>query len=164
MSSQPTSILIVDDEPTLRMVLRKSLSASGFRAEEAPSGEEALAVIRQRQFDLVLLDIEMPGLGGVEACREIGNFAPQTGIVIMSVRDAVSDVVDALTAGADDYVTKPFALRELVARLRAVHRRIRRPVGSVPASPMEGDPNVERDQTVLHGAGPWMPWLQKRSR
>ena len=122
MSSQPTSILIVDDEPTLRMVLQKCLSASGFAAEEAQNGEEALASIRQRPFDLVLLDLETPGVGGVEACREISNVAPQTGIVIMSVRDGVNHIVDALEAGADDYVTKPFGFRELVARLRAVHR------------------------------------------
>ena len=134
MSSQPTSILIVDDEPTLRMVLQKCLSASGFAAEEARSGEEALAAIRQRPFDLVLLDLDMPGLGGAEACREISNVAPQTGIVIMSVRDGLNDVVDTLAAGADDYVTKPFGFRELVARLQAVHRRAQRPRASLPAS------------------------------
>jgi two-component system, OmpR family, KDP operon response regulator KdpE len=164
LSSQPTSILVVDDEPTLRMVLLKTLNRSGFRAEEARSGEEALAVIRQRPFDLVLLDIEMPGLEGVEACREISNLAPQTGIVVMSIRDEVNDVVEALAAGADDYVTKPFAFRELVARLRAVHRRIQRPHASHPATVTEGEVNMESSQTVLQGARQLVGWPQKRSR
>ena len=124
MSSQPTSVLVVDDEFALRKALRTSLTASGFAVEEARNGEEALGAVRQRPFDLVLLDINMPGLGGIETCREIRGLAPQTGIVMITVRDAESDKVNALEAGADDYVTKPFRLRELVARLRAVLRRI----------------------------------------
>jgi two-component system KDP operon response regulator KdpE len=124
MSSQTTSVLVVDDEFALRKALRTSLSAAGFTVEEARNGEEALGAIRQRGFDLVLLDINMPGVGGIEACREIRGIAPQTGIVMITVRDAESDKVTALEAGADDYVTKPFRLRELVARLRAVLRRI----------------------------------------
>ncbi|HEV3331970.1 MAG TPA: response regulator transcription factor [Bryobacteraceae bacterium] len=124
MSSQTTSVLVVDDEFALRKALRTSLSAAGFTVEEARNGEEALGAVRQRGFDLVLLDINMPGVGGIEACREIRGIAPQTGIVMITVRDAESDKVTALEAGADDYVTKPFRLRELVARLRAVLRRI----------------------------------------
>lgn len=162
--SPPTSILIVDDESTLRIVLRKSLNRSGFAAEEAQTGEEALAAIRQWPFDLILLDLEIPGLGGVDACRKIHLFAPQTGIVIMSVRDEVSDVVDALAAGADDYVRKPFAFRELVARLRAVHRRIQRPRPALTASLAKGELNMKRNQTVLQDAIPLVPRLQKRSR
>jgi two-component system, OmpR family, KDP operon response regulator KdpE len=123
MSSQPTSILVVDDEFALRKALRTSLTASGFGVEEARNGEEALATVRQRAFDLVLLDINMPGIGGIEACRQIRGLAPQTGIVMVTVRDSENDKVNALEAGADDYVTKPFRLRELVARLRAVLRR-----------------------------------------
>ena len=92
--------------------------------EEARNGEEALGACRQRTFDLVLLDINMPGVGGIEACRVIRSLAPKTGIVMITVRDAENDKVSALEAGADDYVTKPFRLRELVARLRAVLRRI----------------------------------------
>jgi len=114
----------VDDEFALRKALRTSLSASGFTVEEARNGEEALGACRQRTFDLVLLDINMPGVGGIEACRVIRSLAPKTGIVMITVRDAENDKVSALEAGADDYVTKPFRLRELVARLRAVLRRI----------------------------------------
>jgi len=124
MSSQPISVLVVDDEFVLRKALRTSLTASGFTVEEARNGEEALGAVRQQPFDLVLLDINMPGIGGIEACRKIRDLAPQTGIVMITVRDAENDKVTALEAGADDYITKPFRLRELVARLRAVLRRI----------------------------------------
>lgn len=99
MSSQPTSVLVVDDEFVLRKALRKSLAASGFAVEEARNGEEALSVVRQQPFDLVLLDINMPGVGGVEACRKIRGLAPQTGIVMVTVCDTEDDKVDALEAG-----------------------------------------------------------------
>jgi two-component system KDP operon response regulator KdpE len=115
----------VDDEPSLRKVLRTSLSAGGFNVEEARSGEEALGVAQHKTFDLVLLDINMPGIGGVEACRRIRDLSPRAGIVMVTVRDLEDDKVQALEAGADDYITKPFRLRELIARLRAVLRRTR---------------------------------------
>jgi len=125
MVSQQRSVLVVDDEPSLRKVLRTSLSAGGFTVEEARSGEEALGVAQNRAFDLVLLDINMPGIGGVEACRRLRDLSPRAGIVMVTVRDLEDDKVQALEAGADDYVTKPFRLRELIARLRAVLRRTR---------------------------------------
>jgi two-component system KDP operon response regulator KdpE len=118
-------VLVVDDEPALRKVLRTSLTACGFTVDEARNGEEALGAAQDRAFDLVLLDINMPGIGGVEACRQIRDLAPQAGIVMVTVRDQEDDKVQALEAGADDFVTKPFRLRELVARLRAVLRRSR---------------------------------------
>lgn len=119
------SVLVVDDEPSLRKVLRTSLSACGFTVDEARSGEEALGAAQNHAFDLVLLDINMPGLGGVETCRRIRDLSPRAGIVMVTVRDQEDDKVHALEAGADDYVTKPFRLRELIARLRAVLRRTR---------------------------------------
>ena len=123
MSSPLGSILIVDDEPSLRRALRSSLTATGFIVEEARSGEEAVTCVRQRPFDLVILDINMPGAGGVVACRQIREISPHAGIVMVTVRDMEEDKVKALDAGADDYVTKPFRFRELTARLRAVLRR-----------------------------------------
>src|SRR5580658_4686420 len=125
MVSQQCSVLIVDDEPSLRKVLRTSLSAGGFTVEEARSGEEALGVVQHKSFDLVLLDVNMPGIGGVEACRRLRDLTPRTGIVMVTVRDMEDDKVQGLEAGADDYVTKPFRLRELITRLRAVLRRTR---------------------------------------
>ena len=124
MASRPLHVLVVDDEPALRKVFRTSLVASGFVIEEARSGEEAVDILPQHPFDLVLLDINMPGIGGVEACREIRALAPKIGILMVTVRDAENDMVRALEAGADDYVTKPVRFRELVARMRAVVRRL----------------------------------------
>jgi two-component system, OmpR family, KDP operon response regulator KdpE len=117
--SDPISVLVVDDEPALRKVIRASLAASGFQVEECGTGRE----VEAHPFDLVLLDVNMPGLGGVETCRRIRALAPRTGIVMVTVRDAEEDKVLALEAGADDYVTKPFRFRELVARMGAVFRR-----------------------------------------
>jgi two-component system KDP operon response regulator KdpE len=123
MPQPSVSVLVVDDESALRKALRGSLSASGFTVEEARSGEEAISTVQQGSFDVVLLDMNMPGMGGLEACRRIRDLRPNAGIVMVTVRDAEDDKVGALEAGADDYVTKPFQLRELIARLRAVLRR-----------------------------------------
>jgi two-component system KDP operon response regulator KdpE len=133
MESRPPNVLVVDDEPALRKVLRTSLAASGFVIEEARSGEEAVDIVLQRPFDLVLLDINMPGIGGVEACREIRALAPKIGILMVTVRDAENDMVRALEAGADDYITKPVRFRELVARMRAVLRRLEADSATQPA-------------------------------
>jgi two-component system KDP operon response regulator KdpE len=123
MSSQVSRVLIVDDEPVMRKVLRSALSAVGYTTQEAPDGETALGTIKERPVDLVLLDINMPGVGGIESCRRIRKIAPRVGIVMITVRDQEDEKVEALEAGADDYVTKPFLLRELLARVRAVLRR-----------------------------------------
>src|SRR5271169_2130711 len=123
MPSTRSSVLVVDDRASLRKALRTSLIASGFSVEEARSGEEALDAVRQHAFDLVLLDINMPGIDGFDACQRIRALSPQAGIVMVTVKDLEADKVRALQAGADDYVTKPFRLRELTARLRAVLRR-----------------------------------------
>jgi two-component system KDP operon response regulator KdpE len=125
MLSSQGSVLVVDDEAALRKALRASLTASGFTVEEARDGEEALGTVQNRAFDLVLLDISMPGISGIDACRRIRGISPLAGIVMITVRDLEDDKVRALEAGADDYVTKPFKLRELTARLRAVLRRTR---------------------------------------
>jgi len=125
LAQETSRLLIVDDEPALRRALRTSLNGSYFDVSEARNGEEALTAIRENPYDLVLLDINMPGLTGLEVCRRIRATAPQTGIVMVTVRDSEDDKVQALEAGADDFVTKPYRLRELVARLNAVLRRLR---------------------------------------
>jgi two-component system KDP operon response regulator KdpE len=125
MQLQSSSVLVVDDEPSLRRALRTSLTASGFAVEEARTGEEAVGTVQRHPFDLVLLDISMPGINGIDTCRQIRGISPHAGIVMITVRDLEDDKVRALEAGADDYVTKPFKLRELTARLRAVLRRTR---------------------------------------
>jgi two-component system KDP operon response regulator KdpE len=116
------NILVVDDEPQIRRVLRSTLSERGYVITEAKTGEEALEWMRKEPPDLILLDVNMPGMGGIEACREIrrGSDAP---IIMLTVRNAERDKVAALDAGADDYVVKPFSFEELLARIRAALRR-----------------------------------------
>lgn len=116
------SILVVDDEPQIRRVLRSTLSTHGYEIAEAKTGEEALEWLRKQPPDLVLLDMNMPGMGGVEACREIRR-ASDAPIIMLTVRNAERDKVAALDAGADDYVVKPFGIEELLARIRAALRR-----------------------------------------
>ena len=149
--TQMSNILVVDDEPPLRRVLHTSLTARGFSVEEAGSAEQALAVIPQRAFDLVLLDINMPGMGGIEACRQIRTLMPHLGIVMVTVRDAERDMVQALEAGADDYVTKPFRFGELVARIQAVIRRLA--PQDAAAVLRTGDLEIDFDRRQLRRAG-----------
>lgn len=150
---QPFSVLVVDDEPALRKTIRASLAASGFAVEEAETGGEAIGVIQQRPFDLVLLDVNMPGVSGIEACRQIRAMAPRTGIIMVTVRDAEDDKVQALEAGADDYVTKPFRFRELVARLGAVLRRTHPDAGAEPGILQAGELKMDLERGTLSKAG-----------
>ena len=115
-------ILVVDDEPQIRRVMRATLVARGYMVNTARNGEEALDKVREERFDLVLLDINMPGIGGMEACRIIRSQS-DIPIVILSIRNTEKEKVEALDAGADDYVTKPFSMPELLARIRAALRR-----------------------------------------
>ena len=123
MTSNQDTVLIVDDERSIRLSLRTILSNLGFNIIEAGRGEEALSLVRTEQFDAVMLDINMPGMGGVETCRLMRKAAPRLPIVMLTVQCSEDRKVDALDAGADDYITKPFQLRELIARLRAAVRR-----------------------------------------
>lgn len=116
------TILLIDDEPQIRRVLRTSLISQGAIVLDVQNGEEALDLLRQRTVDLILLDLNMPGMGGLDTCRAIraGWDVP---IIVVSVRETDTDKVEALDAGADDYVTKPFSFEELMARIRAALRR-----------------------------------------
>jgi two-component system KDP operon response regulator KdpE len=123
VNAESSNLLIVDDERSIRLSLRTILANFGFVIVEAARGEEALALVRTTQFDAVLLDINMPGMGGIEVCRTMRRTAPRLPIVMLTVQDSEDRKVEALDAGADDYITKPFQLRELTARLRAAVRR-----------------------------------------
>ncbi len=116
-------ILVVDDEPQIRRVLRTTLSAEGYEIQDARNGEDALKAVREHRFDLILLDINMPGIGGLETCREI-RAGSEVAIIMLTAREAEEDKVAALDAGADDYITKPFGTPELLARIRAALRRL----------------------------------------
>jgi two-component system, OmpR family, KDP operon response regulator KdpE len=115
-------ILVVDDEPQIRRVLRTTLASNAYAVMDARSGEEALEKLRSERPDLILLDVNMPGIGGLETCREIRRSS-DVPIIMLTVRSAERDKVSALDAGADDYVTKPFGMDELLARIRAALRR-----------------------------------------
>jgi two-component system KDP operon response regulator KdpE len=115
-------VLVVDDEPQIRRVMKTALATNGFEAYEAHSGEEALEALRDHNPELILLDMNMPGMGGMAACREI-RAVSEVPIIVLSVRDSEHDKIAALDAGADDYITKPFSVNELMARIRANLRR-----------------------------------------
>lgn len=146
---QAVSVLVVDDEPALRKVIRASLAASGFVVEEAGTGAAAIGVVEHRPFDLILLDINMPGIGGIETCRLLRERAPNTGILMVTVRDVEEDKVRALEAGADDYVTKPFRFRELVARMGAVFRRTHAKPANEPVIVSAGELKIDLSRRML---------------
>jgi two-component system KDP operon response regulator KdpE len=137
-------ILVVDDEPQIRRVLRATLTGHGYEFYEARTGEEALEAIRANRFDLILLDVNMPGMGGLEACRAIRSGS-EVSIIMLTVRDSEQDKVAALDAGADDYITKPFSTPELLARIRAALRRM-------PTSAEGGAQSVHLDDIEINMA------------
>jgi two-component system KDP operon response regulator KdpE len=147
-------ILVVDDDPQIRRVMRVTLTAQGYEVSDAKSGEEALERLHCENYDLVLLDITMSGIGGIEVCRTLrcGRHGFELAIIMLTVRDTEKDKVEALNAGADDYITKPFSTPELLARIRAALRR-------VPADPglelrrIKLD-DVEIDFSSRHVTGP----------
>ena len=127
MDRSQGSVLIVEDDTALRRSLRTSLDALGFDVGEAGNGEDGLVRLRMVDYEAVVLDINMPGIGGIETCRRIRRTYTRMPILMLTVRDSEDDKVEALDAGADDYVTKPFQTRELTARIRAAIRRFRAP-------------------------------------
>jgi len=127
-------ILVIDDEPQIRRVMRAALSATGYEVSDARSGEEAVEKLGDERFDLILLDVNLPGMSGMDACRVIRHetLVPDVPIIMLTVRNAEKDIVEALDAGADDYVVKPFGTPELLARIRAALRRAPLPQDSAP--------------------------------
>jgi two-component system, OmpR family, KDP operon response regulator KdpE len=139
-------ILVVDDESQIRRALAVNLRARGYEVELAATGEEGLQAAAAHHPDVVLLDLGLPGIDGTEVVRGLRGWS-SVPIIVLSVRDAERDKVAALDAGADDYVTKPFGIEELLARIRAVTRRASAPDGA-------GSPTVE--------IGPWRVDLADR--
>jgi len=115
-------ILVVDDEPQIRRVMRATLVNEGYEVEDVRTGRAALERIHSERFDLILLDINMPDMTGIETCREI-RLVSDVSVIMMTVRDTERDKVEALDVGADDFVTKPFSMAEMLARIRAALRR-----------------------------------------
>jgi two-component system KDP operon response regulator KdpE len=138
-------ILVVDDEPQIRRIMRTTLTGAGYEVDDAKTGEEALEKLRDYHPDLVLLDMNMPGMGGLAACREI-RASTGVGIIMLTVRNTEADKVRALDAGADDFVNKPFSTPELLARIRAALRR-------VPATAHSSPPRIRVGKLVIDFAG-----------
>jgi two-component system OmpR family response regulator len=123
-------ILVVEDEARLATLLRKGLAEEGHGVDIAGSGEDALNWVGVSTYDAIVLDVMLPGFDGFEVCRQLRRTGVHTPVLLLTARDAVSDRVAGLDAGADDYLVKPFAFVELAARLRALYRR---PTDTVPA-------------------------------
>jgi two-component system response regulator MprA len=143
-------VLVVDDEPQLRRALERALKLEGYEVALAPDGEEALTEIASAPYDAVVLDVLMPKRDGLSVCRELRERGDRTPVLMLTARDAVQDRVDGLDAGADDYVVKPFALEELLARLRALLRRTNGGAeGSLSYADLTLDP-ATREQLIRH--------------
>lgn len=117
------SILVVDDEPAVRGALARALALERYEVALAADASEALALLAERAYDLILLDVLMPGMTGLDLCRRLRQAEDRTPVLMLTAREAIDDRVEGLDAGADDYLAKPFALRELLARVRALLRR-----------------------------------------
>jgi len=153
MHSDVIRVLVVDDEAAIRTAVRPSLVELGFHVAEASRGEEALELLHGGVFDVVLLDSSMPGIGGLETLRRIRAFAPRLPVLMVTVRDREDDKVEALDLGADDYITKPFGMRELVARIRAAARRVKAPARPEDAPIEIGEIRLEPAQRAVTKRG-----------
>lgn len=150
---KPIRVLLVDDEPAIRRALKTPLQELGFQAVEASRGEEALHLMRTDTFDVVLLDINMPGIGGMQTLVRLRALAPRLPILMLTVRDEEHDKVEALEKGADDYITKPFSLRECIARIRAAVRRSRAPERPEDAPIAVGDIEIVPARRIVKKSG-----------
>jgi DNA-binding response OmpR family regulator len=135
-----THILVVEDEPSIVAVLRQRLEREGMRVRAAAGGEEALAAFEAQPPDLILLDLMLPGIDGLEVLRRLRNSGHTVPVIVLTARDEDVDVIVGLELGADDYVVKPFNPRELVARIRAVLRR--QALAAAPSPPDSGEPDT----------------------
>ena len=146
-----TRILVVDDEPQIRRALRTSLQAHGYDVETASNGGEAVLAAAEAAPDLVFLDLGLPDMDGTEVIRRVRAFS-EVPVIVLSVRDQQADKVAALDVGADDYVTKPFGMEELLARLRATLRRSH-PEEPTPPLMRFGDLEVDLARQLVSRAG-----------
>jgi len=129
MTKNKAHILVVDDDSQIRRVMRTTLEAQGYEVDEAGSGERAIELVLASKYDLVILDINLPGKTGIETCKQIRN-GTSVPIIMLTVRDSSTDKIEALDAGAQDYVTKPFTMGEMLARIRSVLRRTASPANA----------------------------------
>jgi DNA-binding response OmpR family regulator len=148
----PPTVLVVEDDARIRVALHLALDEEGHRVLEAGSAEEALDVFHRDPADVVLVDVVLPGMSGLDLCRELRKTS-DVPIVMVTARSDTHDVVAGLEAGADDYVTKPFVVKELAARIRSALRRARRPVGSTPERFVFGDLEIRPEAGEVRVGG-----------
>ena len=153
MSADSLRILLVDDEAAIRRALRTSLNELGFHTVEASRGEGALQMVRADNFDAILLDINMPGMGGMKTLVRLRGSYPRLPILMLTVRDEEQDKVEALELGADDYITKPFSIRECIARVRSAVRRAQAPERPVDAPVTIGEVSLQPERRVVCKSG-----------
>jgi two-component system response regulator MprA len=139
-----TRVLIVDDEPAVRAALDRALRLDRYEVELAADGREALDLLAEARLDAIVLDVAMPGIDGLEVCKRLREAGDRTPVLMLTARDAVDDRVAGLDAGADDYLVKPFALKELKARLRALLRRAEAPENGEDAKLRFADLSLDR--------------------
>jgi len=149
----PIRVLLVDDEPSIRRALRTPLNEMGFVTTEASRGEEAIQLLHAQTFDVVLLDVNMPGIGGVKTLERLRSMAPRLPILMLTVVDGEEEKIAALESGADDYITKPFSIREVIARMRSAVRRAQAPDRKEDAPVVIGEIEVQPVRRVVTKAG-----------
>jgi two-component system OmpR family response regulator len=153
-SSPEARLLVVDDEPNIVELLSASLRFAGFDVATATRGEEAVATARTFRPDLIVLDVMMPGMDGFGVVKRLRGDGVRTPVLFLTARDATEDKVTGLTLGGDDYVTKPFSLEEVIARIRAVLRRNGGPVAATPAARLSfADIELDDDSHEVWKAG-----------
>jgi len=153
MSLPKKTILVVDDEPNIVMGLRDALEFEGFRVIAAAKGREGLALARTESPDAIILDLMLPDLNGYAVCEELRRINALVPIVMLTARSQETDKVRGLDAGADDYVTKPFGVNELIARMRAIFRRAARRLPSVPETLSIGEATVSLTTQMVRVRG-----------
>lgn len=149
----PIRVLLVDDEPSIRRALRTPLNEMGFSTTEASRGEEAIHLLQAQSFDIVLLDVNMPGIGGMKTLARLRSMAPRLPILMLTVVDGEEEKVAALECGADDYITKPFSIREVIARMRSAVRRAQAPDRNEDAPITVGEIEVQPIRRIVTKGG-----------
>lgn len=153
MTASPIRVLLVDDESAIRRALRTPLNELGFQTVEASRGEEALRMVSLESFDVVLLDLQMPGIGGMKTLVRLRELAPRLPILILTVQDSEDLKVEALECGADDYITKPFSVRECIARIRSAVRRAQTPERAEDAPVQIGEIEIQPVRRIATKCG-----------
>ena len=153
MASSKKTILIIEDEPHIVMGLRDALEFEGFAVISAGKGKDGVQLARAESPDAVILDLMLPDINGYAVCEELRRFSPFVPIIMLTARSQETDKIRGLDAGADDYVTKPFSVNELIARMRAILRRASRPAASSPEDAEIGEAQVNFSTHSLRALG-----------